>query len=186
MQDGTGAGRRTLYHGKVIDLGLEQVALPDGRHCELEIIRHPGGAVALALDERQRVCLLRQYRHAAGGWLWELPGGRLEPGETALLSASRELREEAGVTASHWQPLIECYSTPGFCDERLTLFLAEGVRQGVSATEQDEVLEVHWLPLAEALQMIRVGLIKDAKTIIGLYRLQDLLQARLTAGASNG
>ncbi|MGD8999383.1 MAG: NUDIX hydrolase [Granulosicoccaceae bacterium] len=172
--------RQAIYNGKVIDLGTEQLTLPNGNQCELEIIRHPGGAVALAVDAQQRVCLLRQYRHAAGGWLWEFPGGRIEPGESALLSAQRELREEAGVEAGQWRAVIDFYSTPGFCDERLYLFLASDLQHVASAAEADEVLEVHWLELYEALGLIRSGEIIDAKTIIGLYRLDELL--RVEAG----
>lgn len=170
------ATRQSIYHGKVIDLGKEHVTLPNGVSCELEIIRHPGGAVALAIDAQGRICLLRQYRHAAGGWLWELPGGRIEPGESALESVKRELREEAGVLAGQWAPLSSFFSTPGFCDERLHLFVARDLVQGAVATEQDEVLEVHWVALAEALARCRRGEIVDAKTIIGLYQLREYLE----------
>ena len=91
---------RTLYEGQVVRLGLESLELPNGQPLELEIVRHPGGAAVVALDEQERVCLLRQYRHAAGGWLWELPAGKLEPGEAAQLTAQRELEEEAGLQAA--------------------------------------------------------------------------------------
>jgi ADP-ribose pyrophosphatase len=120
--------------------------------------------------------LLRQYRHAAGGWIWEFPGGRIEPGESALASARRELREEAGVEARQWQAVIDFYSTPGFCDERLFLFLASDLQQVSSATEADEVLEVHWLDMSETRQLVQAGEIKDAKTLIGLYRVHELFR----------
>jgi ADP-ribose pyrophosphatase len=170
------AQRRVIYNGKVIDLGAEQLTLPNGNRCELEIIRHPGGAVAMAVDAQQRICLLRQYRYAAGGWIWEFPGGRIEPGESALSSAQRELREEAGVEAKQWQAVIDFYSTPGFCDERLYLFLASDLQQVASATEADEVLEVHWLDRYETRELMQAGEIKDAKTLIGLYQLYALLK----------
>jgi len=174
MQSDQQAGtRQPIYKGKVIELGKENVTLPNGVSCELEIIRHPGGAVALAMDAEARVCLLRQYRHAAGGWLWELPGGRIEKGEQPLESVQRELKEEAGVSAAKWTPLSSFYSTPGFCDERLHLFVAEDLQSGEPATEDDELLEVHWLALAEALALCRSGEIVDAKTIIGLYQLNE-------------
>lgn len=169
--------RQPIYKGKVLDLGKENVTLPNGVSCELEIIRHPGGAVALAVNAEERVCLLRQYRHAAGGWLWELPGGRIEQGEAALESVKRELKEETGILAGQWSPLSSFYSTPGFCDERLHLFVARDLQQGLVATEQDEVLEVHWIALDEALARCRRGEIEDAKTIIGLYQLSEWLKA---------
>ena len=164
--------KHTIYEGKVIDLGIETARLPTGGDCKLEIIRHPGGAVALALNSANEVCLLRQYRYATGGWLWELPGGRLEPGESALESAQRELLEEAGLEAGAWQVLTEIWSTPGFCDEKLYLFLARELKNVEPCTEEDEVIEVHWLPLAEAIRMCDNNDITDAKTMVGLYRLQ--------------
>lgn len=163
---------KVVYHGKVIELGIEHVELPNGERCELELIRHPGGAVAIAINANRQVCLLRQYRHATGGWLWELPGGRIEAGEAPLLSAQRELREEAGIEADDWQPVIETWTTPGFCNEKLYLFLATGLTQHDPHTEVDEVLEVHWIDLAQAMTMCASGEIVDAKTLIGLYRLQ--------------
>lgn len=175
MQAKNPDSRETIYKGKVLDLGKEQVTLPGGVACELEMIRHPGGAVALAIDAKQRICLLRQYRHAAGGWIWELPGGRIEQDEEALLTAKRELQEEVGITAGEWSVLSSFYSTPGFCDERLHLFIARDLQQGSAATEPDELLEVHWLALDEALALCRRGEIVDAKTLVGLYQLVERL-----------
>jgi len=161
-----------IYTGKVIDLGLESVDLPGGHSTELEIIRHPGGAVALAINEENDICLLRQYRHAAGGWIWELPGGRIEAGEDPLTSAQRELREEVGIKASHWQPLINFWSTPGFCTEMLYLFCARDLTDVPIQRDVDEVLEVHWLSMSEALDLCDSGDITDAKTLLGLYKLE--------------
>lgn len=169
--------RQTIYEGDVLDLGKESITLPNGVSCELEIIRHPGGAVALAVDADKRVCLLRQYRHAAGGWIWELPGGRIEAGEEALTTVQRELQEEAGIRADDWQALSSFYSTPGFCDERLHLFIARDLHTADAATEEDELLEVHWLSLQQALNYCRRGEIIDAKTLVGLYQLQECLKA---------
>jgi len=163
---------KNVYQGKVINLGIESIILPNGEPCDLELIKHPGGAVAVAINDQQQVCLLHQYRHATGGWLWELPGGRIESGESPLLSIQRELREEAGVEASQWRPLIEVWSTPGFCTEKLYLFVAEGLTQHESQLEVDEVIEVHWIDLTQAMAMCASGEIVDAKTLIGLYRLQ--------------
>ena len=159
---------RTLYEGRVVRLGLESLELPNGQPLDLEIVRHPGGAAIVAMDERERVCLLRQYRHAAGGWLWELPAGKLEPGEAAQLTAQRELEEEAGLQAVEWRRLGETLTTPGFCDEVIHLFLARQLSRVPSRPQAHELIEVHWLPLATALDQVRDGTIRDAKTMLGL------------------
>jgi ADP-ribose pyrophosphatase len=161
--------RKPIYRGNVVDLGLEHVQLPDGRTTDLEIVRHPGGAAVAALNERNEVCLLRQYRHAAGGWLWELPAGKLEPDEPALVTAQRELEEEAGLRAREWQPLAQVFSTPGFCDEVIHLFLARGLLTVPTRHELHECIEVHWRSLRAALDMGARGEIRDAKTLLGLF-----------------
>jgi len=166
------SSRRDIYSGRVIDLGLEQVSLPNGRHVQLEIVRHSGGAVIAAIDDAHQVCLLRQYRHAARQQvIWELPAGCIDPTDSSpLFTAKRELREETGFTASNWQELGSIFTSPGFCTEELHLFLARGLTENRAEHEPDELIEVHWLPLAEALAMAQDGLIQDAKTIIGLVR----------------
>ena len=113
------SGRVSIYRGRLIELGLETAVLPNGATIELEIVRHPGGAVVLALDEADRVCLLRQYRHVAGDWIWELPAGVIEVGEDPLETAQRELREEAGLVATQWRELGTMLPSPGFCSEEL-------------------------------------------------------------------
>ena len=169
------ADRETLvYRGKIIDLYLEQVTLPNGAVAELEIVRHPGGAAVVALDSENQVCLLRQYRHAAGGWLWELPAGKLDPGESPLTTAQRELQEEAGLHAARWESLGKIISSPGVFTEVVHLFLARNL-SGVSANaEAHEVLEVHWVPFAKALTQARAGEIMDAKTLAGLFRADKM------------
>jgi len=102
MTEGEILKRELIYQGKVIEVAVETVALPDGSQVDLELVRHPGGAAAVAIDEQERVCLLRQFRHAARGWIWELPAGRLDAGETPLATARRELAEEAGLQANDW------------------------------------------------------------------------------------
>lgn len=159
---------KSLYEGRVIRLGLESLQLPNGQPLELEIVRHPGGAAVVALDAEDRVCLLRQYRHAAGGWLWELPAGKLEPGEAAQLTAQRELEEEAGLQAGAWHRLGEILTTPGFCDEVIHLFLARQLTQIPARPQAHELIEIHWLPLNSALQQVHGGEIRDAKTMLGL------------------
>jgi ADP-ribose pyrophosphatase len=160
--------RKTLYKGDVVDLGIESVELPNQQHMHLEVIRHPGGAAVVALDAGQRVCLLRQYRHAAGGWLWELPAGKIDPPEQPAQTALRELQEEAGLIANRWQALGSFLSTPGFCDERIHLYLARDLVFTATDRHPHEVIEIHWLPFAEALHQVKEGSIDDAKTMLGL------------------
>jgi ADP-ribose pyrophosphatase len=159
---------KSLYEGRVVRLGLESLVLPNGKALQLEVVRHPGGAAVVALDTDNRVCLIRQYRHAAGGWLWELPAGKLEPGEAAQPTAQRELEEEAGLRAGSWQKIGEALTTPGFCDEVIHLFLATELVATQARPEAHELIEVHWLPLATALEQVHDGTIRDAKTMLGL------------------
>jgi ADP-ribose pyrophosphatase len=149
---------------------VESVDLPDGRSLELEVVRHPGGAAIVAVDGEGRVCLLRQYRHAAGGWLWEVPAGKLEPEEPPQATAERELAEEAGVRARRWESLGAIVMTPGFCDEVIHLFLARELETGAAAPGEHELIEVHWVPFTTALDRARSGELRDAKTLVGLFR----------------
>lgn len=167
--------QREIYRGRIIRLALERVRLPNGATAELEIVHHPGGAAVVALDAQGRVCLLRQYRHAAGGWLWELPAGKLDPGEAPALTARRELEEEAGMRAASWQALGRIVSSPGVFTEVIHLYLARELTPVAAQTEAHEVIEVHWYPWAEALRMAQVGEIEDAKTLAGLLRAQALV-----------
>jgi len=157
-----------VYTGRIIRLGIESLRLPNGTPLELEVVRHPGGAAVVALDTQGQVCLLRQYRHAAGGWLWELPAGKLEPGESPQTTAARELLEEAGLQAGTWEQLGEVLTTPGFCDEVIHLFLARELREVPACPEAHELIEVHWIAFDTALQQVREGSIRDAKTMLGL------------------
>ena len=159
---------RFIFQGRVVELGIESLTRPNGETVELEIVRPPGGAAVVALDERQHVCLLRQYRHAGGGWLWELPAGKLEAGEAPQTTAKRELLEEAGIQARQWQTLGDILVTPGFCDEVIHLFLARGLSQLDAQPEPHEVIEIHWLPFDEALAQVYNGTLRDAKTMLGL------------------
>jgi ADP-ribose pyrophosphatase len=158
----------TVYQGRIVQLGIETITMPNGVSVELEIIRHPGGAAVVAVDEREHVCLLRQYRHAAGGWLWELPAGKLDPGEPAETTAARELAEEAGLQASRWESLGRLITTPGFCDEIIHLFLARNLTETTAQPERHELFEIHWIPFASALEQVYSGTIIDAKTMLGL------------------
>ncbi len=159
---------RPIYHGKIVKLDVETVALPNGVTVELEIIRHPGASAVVPLREDGSVLLIRQYRHAAGGFIYEIPAGKLDPGEDPIHCAQRELEEEIGYRATSIQPLFSILTTPGFTDERIHLFKAAGLVRGTQALEADEILEVVAVPLAEAIAWIAQGLIQDGKTIVAL------------------
>ena len=164
--------REVVFRGHIVEVGVDRLVLPNGEPCELEVIHHPGGAASVAIDARGDVCLLRQFRHAVGGWLWELPAGCLDPGESPGTTARRELLEEAGVVAETWQSLGEMVSSPGVFTERVHLYLATDLAAGPASPAADEVIELHWLPFGQALVMARDGEISDAKTVIGLLRAQ--------------
>jgi ADP-ribose pyrophosphatase len=159
---------RKIYEGKVLRLNIEQVTLPNGSVAELEIAHHPGGACIVALDHDGCVCLLRQFRHAAGGWITELPAGKLDHREPPIDCARRELAEETGMTALHWDSLGCFFSSPGVFTEVIHVFLARDLIPCEASPEQHEVLEAHWLPLADALSQAADGRLQDAKTITGL------------------
>ena len=167
---------RSIYQGRILQLGIESLTLPNGEKLDLEIVRHPGGAAVVALDDRQQLCLLRQYRHASGGWLWELPAGKLETGEYPQATAKRELLEEAGVQADQWQFLGDILVTPGFCDEVIHLFLARGLTRLDAQPERHEVIEVHWIPFEQAMTRVFDGTFRDAKTMLGLMLSEKFIR----------
>jgi ADP-ribose pyrophosphatase len=173
MSDDALVGSSRVYSGRVISLDVDRVRFPDGTIGELEIIRHPGASAIVpfltdpAGDDPQ-VLLLKQYRYAAGGTLYEIPAGRLEPDESPETCARRELLEETGCTAASLVPLTSMFTTPGFTDERIHLFLATGLVRGESRREADEFIEIETVPLSTALEMVRRGEIQDAKTALGL------------------
>ena len=170
MKDARGpsAPRRKIYRGRVVNLDVETVTLPNGATVELEIIRHPGAVAIVPLRDDGTVLLIRQYRHAAGGYIYEVPAGKLDPGEEPLHCAARELEEEIGHRASSLTHMLTFFTTPGFTDEVIHLFLATGLTPGTQNLDHDEVLEVVTMSLDEAIQRIADGTIRDAKTIIGL------------------
>src|SRR2546429_2423264 len=143
--------RQTLHFaGRVISVTTDEVLLPNGHRAVLEVVHHPGGAAAVALDESGRVCLLRQYRYVAGGWLWELPAGKLEPGEPALLTAQRELSEEAGVSAREWLRPGTCPSSPGGVTETPPPFLPPRLQPPAARDESAAGVQGAWGALQAA------------------------------------
>jgi ADP-ribose pyrophosphatase len=164
---------RRVHAGKIVQLDIDTVRFPDGSTGELEIFRHPGASAVVPFlsdpqGEDPQVLLIKQYRYAAGGWLYEVPAGRLDEGEDPADCARRELQEETGCTATGVERLTTIFTTPGFCDERIHLFLATGLTRGEHRRERDEFLEVETVPLSRALAMIESGEIRDAKTVVAL------------------
>ena len=177
---------REVFLGRVIRLTVEQVRLPNGVVATLEIAHHPGGAAVVAIDDRERVCLLRQYRHAAGGWVDELPAGKLDGGEPPLECAKRELAEEAGMEASDWTLLGSFLTSPGVLTEVIHLFLARGLVAVETRPEAHEVLEPRWLPLEEAVETAVTGRLTDGKSIVGLVWADHALRRRPRATLPGG
>ena len=163
---------REIYRGRIVHLCVEDVVLPNGHETPLEIVRHPGAAAVATLDAAGRVTLLRQYRHAVGGWLWEVPAGKLDPGEMPATCAARELREEAGLVAGHFEPVGSIVTCPGFCDEVIHLYVATDLRSASTERGADEVIDaVETIPLGRALAMVGSGEIRDAKTIAAMMQV---------------
>jgi ADP-ribose pyrophosphatase len=158
------------YSGRVVNLDLDQVRFPDGSTGTLEMFRHPGASAVAPFiddpaDENPRVLLIRQFRHAADGYIWEVPAGRLDPGEAPEACARRELEEETGMVAERLERLTTIHTTPGFTDERIHLFLARGLSAGRQDREADEFLELKEVRWREVLELIRRGEISDGKTL---------------------
>ena len=153
----------------------ETVTLPNGQVLEIDKVSHPGGAAVTALDDVGRVCLLRQYRCVFDQWFWELPAGKIDNQEPPFTTVKRELVEEAGITANAWQELGHVISSPGVFTERVYLYLARDLSHETPRQESHEILEIHWLPLQQALEWCYSGKIVDAKTIVGLLRAQHYL-----------
>lgn len=167
---------RTVYVGRIFDVTVDRVRLPHGREADLEIVRHEGSVVLLPVTSEGRVLLVRQYRHAAGRFLWELPAGSLETGEDPGAAAARECQEELGLIADHLERLHTLYPTPGFCTETMTYFRATGLRvpgpdDPVAHQDEDESIEVGSFTTAEIRRMIDTGEIADLKTVAALFLL---------------
>jgi ADP-ribose pyrophosphatase len=161
------------YKGKVFSVFTDKVLEPSGNINVRDVIRHNGSVVILAVDESKNpkdpdIIFERQYRHAAGQFLIELPAGRVEPGESTLGAAKREMIEETGYRAKRWTLLTKYFASPGFLGEWMQIYLARDIREGVSQPEADENIEVFRLPLSEALALVAANKIHDGKTLIGL------------------
>ena len=173
MNDSPRIGSRRVYTGRVLNLDVDTVRFPNGTVGELEMIRHPGASAVVPFlsdpsGDDPQVLLIRQYRYAAEGFVYEIPAGRLDPGEEPVVCARRELREETGCDAERVEHLVTIYTTPGFTDEKIHLFMAVGLSRGEVAREADEFIELETMPLSRALELIERGVIQDAKTIVGL------------------
>jgi ADP-ribose pyrophosphatase len=159
---------KNIYSGNIVTLNLETVTLPNGVTIDLEIVRHPGAAAVVPLKEHDRVVLIKQFRHAAGGFIYEIPAGKLHPGEDPKNCATRELEEEIGYQAGKLELLSSIFTAPGFTDEVIHIYKATELSKGRQNLDRDEVLEIVEMSLQEAIEMMRVGKIRDAKTMVGL------------------
>lgn len=166
-----------LYSGRIVNLDLDSVRFPDDSVGQLEMLRHPGAAAVVPFldppgSADPRVVLIRQFRHAANGYIWEVPAGRLDGGERPETCAARELEEETGMRALRLERLTTIYTTPGFTDERIHLFLAEGLEPGAEHREADEFMELHTLRWSDVMRQVERGEISDGKTLVSLLFVQ--------------
>jgi ADP-ribose pyrophosphatase len=164
---------KRLYSGRIVNLDLDTVRFPDDSVGQLEMLRHPGAAAVVPFLDPPggadpRAVLIRQFRHAADGYIWEVPAGRLDAGEPPEACAARELEEETGMRARRLERITTIYTTPGFTDERIHLFLADGLEPGAEHREADEFMELHTLRWSQVLGMIERGEIADGKTLVSL------------------
>ena len=169
-------GRRVLHQGSVGTFGLHDVRFPNGHVATLELLEHPGASAIVPLLARDRVVLLRQYRLAAEGVIWEIPAGKLDPGEPPEACAHRELKEETGYRAGRMVRTGSILTAPGFTDEQIHLFCAFELEAGATAQEPNEMIEVHEVALDRAFDMIASGDIIDAKTVTGLFHARRILE----------
>jgi ADP-ribose pyrophosphatase len=169
---------RVAYEGRLLRLEVDRVAEPGGVQALREVVRHPGSAVVLPLTPEGRLVLVRQYRYAVGGFLWEAPAGHIEPGELPVQAACRELVEETGYYPNRLEKLLEFYPAPGFTDELMHLFFAGELEQKGPSPEADEKIEVKAFTLEEAQDMVASKKIRDAKTLVGLSFIDFLRDRR--------
>ncbi len=161
--------RTTVHRGKVFSLIRENVTLDNGITTDMEFVEHPGATAIIPLLNESRVLLLKQYRHALKEYIWEIPAGTLDPQESVINCAKRELIEETGYSANRWQKLAEITPVPGYSDERIHIYLATDLQPAEQNLDKDEIINVHEIEFNEALEMIKLGEIQDAKSITGLF-----------------
>lgn len=172
---------KTSFRGPVFTVTTDEVEEPGNIRVRRDVIRHSGSIVVLAVDDSRRpptVLLERQYRYAAGRRMWELPAGRIDPGEREMAAAKRELLEETGYTASKWERALFFFASPGFLAETMTVYLARGLKKGVAQPEEDERIAVRFFPLGQAVGMAMTGKIVDSKTISSLLWLEKKMARR--------
>jgi ADP-ribose pyrophosphatase len=167
-----------IYQGRVLRFTVEEVRLPNDHVATLEMVHHPGGAAVVALDDEGRICLVRQYHHAVRDWIWEIPAGKIDNKDPPLTTAKRELEEEAGRLASEWHSLGEFLPSPGFLTEVVYLFFATGLKTVQNQLEATEVLEAHWLPFEQTLEMAQSGELRDGKSLAALLRARPYVEAK--------
>jgi ADP-ribose pyrophosphatase len=173
---------KELLNNKLFTVSDEIAHDPDGFEIHRSIVRHPGSAVMLPVDEKDRILLVHQFRLPAEQKLWEIPAGRLDPGETPLKAAKRELEEETGVKAKKWVKLASFYASPGYVAEKMNLFLALDLKQGKQNLMDDERIEIEWFSKKRLREMIHSGEIQDAKTIVAFYLWLDWAKAEKNRG----
>jgi ADP-ribose pyrophosphatase len=175
--EGERLASREIFRGKTVKLDVDRVRLPNGNEMDFEMIRHVGAAAVVPIAADGTVLLIRQYRYAVGGFLLEIPAGKLDPGEAPETCAARELEEETGFRAAKLEPLGWIWTTPGFTDERIWLFLATGLEPAKQDLEDDEILSLERLAFADAVKKATQGEIHDGKTVCALLRAAALLSA---------
>lgn len=161
--------KNTIRQGRVFDITVENITFDNGFNVDMEIIRHPGASAIVPLMADDRVVMIKQYRHAVGDFIWEIPAGTFDGKEDPLVCARRELTEETGFIADKWKRLGAVTPVPGYSDERIQIYLARDLKPATQNLDQDEFLEVHPIPLTQVIEMITNGEIEDAKTVMGIF-----------------
>ncbi len=164
------------FKGRIINTRVDDVLLPDGSQSTREIVEHNGGVGILPYDGQGNIYLVRQYRHPYGEVILEIPAGKIEQGEHPAVCGKRELKEETGITAAHWQDMGVVYPTPGYCTEKIYVFIATELTHGDTDFDQGEFVELVKMPLTQAIEMVMSGQIRDAKTQIALLKLKEELR----------
>lgn len=159
---------KLVFEGRMLSMKVDTVNLPNGKQAAREVVVHPGAAAVVAVTDADEMLLIKQFRYPVDQIIWEIPAGKLESGENPLICAKRELAEETGYGAEQWKHLSTFFTTPGFSDEVMYIYLASGLKTGPKTADEDEFIELYHVPFAEAVRMIASGEIKDAKTIAGI------------------